>query len=285
MSPSFPAYSVLLLVALGMSGSISSSERSQDIAIFYASKNTLTDYISSGIRQSKSTLYEPGSLVNSKDDCGNHSLLLAIGSGAIKAVINYCKGRNILAIDSRTSINEAGYGNIHGVNFLYTGQPPEKVVREVTKNFMSIKKIGVLVASEKEKLFYIKLLKSADAIITYQIVPPNDIPGQSFMQLINKTDAVLISSNNDIWNVYNIKAFLLTAIRKGKVLIGGSNPQFVKAGVFAGYYTDFERLGLDIGNSLKINMNIKFNGYYAHANFSFNKVIAKRLGVNPAKAE
>lgn len=276
---------IIVLAMLAVSSGTSPSEKSKDIAIFYAGKNTLTQLIVLGLSESNDSLYESSSLVASKVDCGNYKLLLAIGNDAIKSVVENCNGHNILAIETAANIKKSGYDKIPRVGFLYIDQRPQKVVGEVVENFESIRKIGILVGSEEEKNEYEKILINVNAIIAYEVVMANDDLGPSFMSLIKNVDAVLITSNEDIWQPYKIKAFLLTGIRNGKVLIGGVNPQFVTAGVFAGSYTDLKQLGIDIGNSVRRNGRVDFNGYYENSNFMFNKIIARRLGLRPAKSK
>lgn len=98
--------------------------------------------------------------------------------------------------------------------------------------------------------------------------------------MLGKVDALMVDDNEDIWRAGFIKAFLLASVRRGKVLVGGVNPQFIRAGVFAGSYTDMSSLGISVANKIKDQKTLLQKlGFHPKANFSYNELLAKRLNI------
>lgn len=249
----------------------------KDLAVLHNGDNFIVQSISSGMEKSGASFDSIDLNKQPVFSCDNYTTFVSIGYDAITASLKKCGVKKVVAIETSDNITQLrGYRRNH-IRYVYVEQRPSDVINDVSRHFKSIRTIGVLVESESEKVIYQNLLRHVKSKIVYKIVPDGDAPGVSFMKLIEETDAIFVTTNSKIWQPYKIKAFLLAGIRRGKVLVGGVSPQYIKAGVFAGTYTDFDSLGKEIGNAVRNGKLPIASGYYRKSEFTYNKIIAERF--------
>lgn len=249
----------------------------KDLAILHNGNNFIVQSFSTGMERAGASFDSIDLSKKPVFSCDNYTTFVSIGYDAITESLKKCGVKKVIAIETSDNITKLrGYRRNH-LRYVYVEQRPSDVINDVSRHFKSIRTIGVLVDSESEKVIYQNLLRHVKSKIVYKIVPDGDAPGVSIMKLIEETDAIFVTTNSKIWQPYKIKAFLLAGIRRGKVLVGGVSPQYIKAGVFAGTYTDFDSLGKEIGNAVRNGKLPIASGYYRKSEFTYNKIIAERF--------
>ena len=212
--------------------------------------------------------------------CDHSEWIVAVGKSAIDRSIGLCPKSNILIVETRFNIDEHFSNQQENVHSVYINQRPKRVIEDLTRYVPSIRSVGIAVSSKEEEVRYKSELEGSTIDIRYAIIEENSNPSIALNDMLGKVDALMVDDNEDIWRAGFIKAFLLASVRRGKVLVGGVNPQFIRAGVFAGSYTDMSSLGISVANKIKDQKTLPQKlGFHPKANFSYNELLAKRLNI------
>lgn len=217
--------------------------------------------------------------VDSLYSCSSDTSYIVFGASVADRLLEKCKNSIIYISDSEFNISELERKNKSTYSAIFVDQSISQQLIALQKHIPHITKIGILYQTDYE----LSLINQAKNFSSIRFVPvkvnEGDAPGTYFRDLIKDVDAVLITPNTNLWQKKDIRGFLLYSLRQGKVLLGGSSPDFVKAGVLAGVYTDMELLGEMASLEIVRRRHHRIRMYPEYGNFIFNRFLASRLSI------
>jgi hypothetical protein len=217
--------------------------------------------------------------VESISTCSSGTSYIVFGASVADLLLGKCQNAIVYISDSEFNISELERKNKSTYSAIFVDQSISQQSIALQKHIPHIKKIGILYQTEYE----LSLINQAKnfSTVNYVTVKVNegDSPGTYFRDLIKDVDAVLITPNTNLWQKKDIRGFLLYSLRQGKVLLGGATPDFVKAGVLAGVYTDMELLGEMASLEIVGRRHHRIRMYPDDGKFIFNRFLASRLSI------
>ncbi|PWK50076.1 ABC transporter substrate-binding protein [Pleionea mediterranea] len=147
------------------------------------------------------------------------------------------------------------------------------------------KRVGLLLSPHEVHL--IDALKSIalklDLVVEYEVINDNEELSKKLLKLISRSDAIIATKNNTIYNRSTIKSILLTLYRHNKFLIG-ADQNFIRPGSIATTYTSLQQLISEVIDTTQYfyNNNKKLPATHFSQRFDvvFNQEVARSLNIN-----
>jgi hypothetical protein len=218
-------------------------------------------------------------IIDNIRDCDKNTSYIVFGVSVADRFIAKCPNATIYISDSKFNISELERKNNSLYSAIFVDQSISQQSIAFQKHIPSIRKIGILYQTDHE----LSLINQAKKFSSLSYVPvrvnEGDSPGTYFRDLIKDVDAILITPNTNLWKKKDIRGFLLYSLRQGKVLLGGATPDFVRAGVLAGVYTDMQLLGEKVSIELIRRHKHRIRMHPEDGEFIYNRFLASRLSI------
>jgi len=218
-------------------------------------------------------------LVDEIDQCDTHGRYITFGVPSAEKIASLCGLQSVVVVDSEYNVSLFESKLDRTISAIFVDQSIEQQSSLFRKHIPHLNKIGVLYESDYERSKISEAERASSKKFTSMKVEPGDNPGPYFGELIKDVDAILITSNSRIWQRRYIRGFLLYSLRQGKVILGGPTKDYIRAGVFAGVYTDMKKLGEKSGIILKDSERSIVRIHPDKGQFLFNRFLASRLSI------
>ena len=217
--------------------------------------------------------------IESIQACSREDVYIVFGAYNASKLLKKCPKIKLIISDSeRNVINfEANQGKQYPA--IFVDQSIKQQALSIQRHIPHLKEIGILYQTEHERKLISKADQSSSVSFLEQKVEDHESPGPYFRDLIKNVDGILITTNNNIWQKKDIRGFLLYSLRQGKVMLGGPTKDYVKAGVFAGVYTNMEDLGEKASLAIISGNHDQMRMYPDDGVFIFNRFLASRLSI------
>ncbi|WP_144395014.1 ABC transporter substrate-binding protein [Pleionea sediminis] len=215
-------------------------------------------------------------------------LAIAVGKEALVFLLNSNYRGSVLA----TLLSASEYQKITKENpnpdirlsGVFHQAPLSRQILLFKEFYPSGKRIGILLTPNEEHLikdikdFTIKL----NLILEYEIVRDEAELTLNLIKLIKRSDAIIATKNESIYNRSTIKTILLTLYRHNKFLIG-ADKSFVRAGSVATTYTSMQNLLDEVTGDIARffeNKQLPNTHYSDQFSVEFNEQVARSLNLN-----
>lgn len=217
--------------------------------------------------------------VSSIQSCSSESTYIAFGTTVANQILKNCPIVKLIVSDSEYNIINFEAKVNRKYPAIFVDQSVRQQAKLIKKNIPHFNEIGILYQTEHELSAIAAAERFTNVNFSAQKVANGESPGPYFRDLIKNVDGILITTNTNIWQKKDIRGFLLYSLRQGKVMLGGPTKDYVKAGVFAGVYTDMEQLGEKASLAIIGRNHQQLRLYPDDGHFIFNRFLASRLSI------
>ncbi|NVK87804.1 MAG: hypothetical protein HWE13_06740 [Gammaproteobacteria bacterium] len=146
------------------------------------------------------------------------------------------------------------------------------------------RRVGILISPEEQgKIDTLQALAlKVNLILEYEVVAEPESLSKSLLKLINRTDAIIATNDNKIYNRSTIKSILLTLYRHNKFLLG-ADKNFIKPGSVATTYTTMQQLLDEVVDAINFyfshNSQLPSTHFSKRFSVSFNNDVARSLNL------
>ncbi len=173
--------------------------------------------------------------------------------------------------------------SIKQISAIYHQAPAVRQILLFKELNPSAKRVGLLITPDEQK--QIEAIKpfayKLNLLLEYEVVSNSSDLSKDLLKLINRSDAIIATPNDTIYNRSTIKSILLTLYRHNKYLIG-SNRNFIRAGSVATTYTSMQQLLDELVfevNYFFANQQLRDTHYCQGFMVAINKDVARSLNL------
>lgn len=269
------AWALLACVGEAAAGGSTSTQ----VRLFYAMDSLELHNLVDGLKKSGHTAVTLSSTLDSQA-CNAPGQVITFGGDATEAYTKLCPQKPVTFVASSYAYGQLKDHLTKDSWGYYLDQPPAKQIEHADRNIPSIKTIGILYNDNDGDLDKIKALAKANYRIQIKLVKveSDQIIAQVLRSLYEQVDAVLVTSNSEIWPLQDFKTYLLLGMRQNKVMIGGHNQFYTNRGVLSAINTDFTALGEQLSKDLGETNHPRVR-YFDKTVIVTNQMLAARYGI------
>lgn len=270
----------LLWALLACFGEVAAQDNpSQQVRLFYAQDSQELRNFTDGLNHAGITQITHISKIRDIE-CDLPGKIITFGGDASEVLIRTCPEKPIIFVASNFYYEKLKDYLAKGSWGYFNEQPLAKQLEHADRNIPSIKTLGVLYNDNDGDLSQIMALAKSPSRIQVKLVKVEDgqIIAQALRSLYEKVDAVLVTSNQDIWPLQDFKTYLLLGMRQGKIMIGGHNQFYTNRGVISSVNNDFEALGAQMAKELNEKNHPQVR-YFRNSLIVTNQMLAARYGI------
>ncbi|MBD8614981.1 MULTISPECIES: hypothetical protein [Pseudomonas] len=216
----------------------------------------------------------------SPDVCAQPGKIISFGGDITEMLVAACPNTDLVFIGSnfyyakfKSKLTKGSWG-------YFNEQPLLKQLMHADRNMPSIKTLGVLYKDNDGDINQIQGLLKANTRIQVKLVKieSGQVIAQVLRSLYEQVDAVLVTSNQEIWSLQDFKTYLLLGMRQGKLMIGGHSQFFINRGVISSVHNDYIALGEQMGKELTEDHHEQIR-YFDKTNIVTNQMLTARYGI------
>lgn len=214
------------------------------------------------------------------DACSHPGKIITFGGDTTEKLLNTCPNAQPVFIASnfyyakfKSKLKAGSWG-------YFNEQPLIKQLMHADRNIPSVKSLGVLYKDNDGDLAQIQNLAKANTRIQIKLVKieSGQIIAQVLRSLYEQVDAVLVTSNQEIWPLQDFKTYLLLGMRQGKIMIGGHCQFFINRGSVSAVHNDYVAMGQQIGKELMDEHHPQIR-YFNTTKIVTNQMLTARYGI------
>lgn len=228
------------------------------------------------------------SVVNVDDNAGEADLIVAVGMKSASALMLSPKPvLNVL-------VPKAGYeklakpSDVHHASAIYLDQPIERQLSLLRTALPNIKHIGILYAVPPQGIVNLRrLIAEKNLILHEKVVGPEHDLADALDGVLEKSEALLVLPDTDVYNAGTIRNILLTSYRKQVPLIGISQA-YVKAGALCAIYSTPAQIAAQTAEAIRqysTTTKLPASQFPKEFEVSVNTQVARSLNIPIKDAE
>lgn len=270
----------LLWALLACAGEVVASDQSvAPVGLFYVQDSQELHDLVEGLKASgQNNITMLGDVT--PDACSQPGKIITFGGDATVKLLNTCPDAKPVFIASnfyyakfKSKLKSGSWG-------YFNEQPLIKQLMHADRNIPSVKSLGVLYKDNDGDLAQLQNLAKANTRIQVKLVKieSGQIIAQVLRSLYEQVDAVLVTSNQEIWPLQDFKTYLLLGMRQGKIMIGGHSQFFINRGSVSAVHNDYVAMGKQLGKEL-IDEHHPQIRYFNGTKIVTNQMLTARYGI------